>query len=233
MKAKVKRTILFYVNNNQRLRVELHIHTEASMDSLLKPSRLLERCERLGIERVAITDHNTIEGALRAKELAPDWVIVGEEIQTTQGELLGYFMTEWVSPYLEPMETIEQLRKQGAVISVAHPFDTRGSKWTLEELTAIVPHIDAIEVFNARCPSNQPNWQAAQFAEQHRLLKTVGSDAHSLLEVGRATLEMPPFMDQAGFLEGLGQAQAHTRLSSPLVHLISRYAYMRKKLKRS
>jgi len=87
---------------------------------------------------VAITDHNQIEGALRAKSLAPELVIVGEEIETTQGELIGYFMTEWVPAGLDSMETIKRLRAQGAVISVPHPFDTvRSQHWTEADLLAI------------------------------------------------------------------------------------------------
>ncbi len=231
MKGRLGRAILIQVKSNNLIRVELHLHTNASKDSLIKPHKLIERCKRLGIDRVAITDHNTIEGALKAKEIDPERVIIGEEVLTTQGELLGYFVKELVPAYLEPMDAIERLRKQGAIISIAHPFDVRGSRWTLEELIAIAPHIDAVEAFNARCTTDQLNWQAAQFADQHGLLKTVGSDAHSLMEVGRANLIMPPFDDQAGFLESLPYAQPHTRLSSPLVHLLSRYAYFKANLK--
>ena len=215
----------------KRVRVELHLHTCASKDSLVQPKKLLEHCDRVGIDRVAITDHNSIAGALVAKALAPERVIVGEEIHTTQGELLGYFMTEFVPGGLEPIETIQRLRAQGAVISVAHPFDkTRGPQWTDDQLMAIIPLVDAIETFNARCLTNQPNEMAAAFAREHRLLETVGSDAHTLKEVGRASLNMPPFTDPASFLESLRFAQRHTRLSSWVVHLCSRYAALYKRL---
>ena len=203
----------------------MHLHTHASKDSLIQPQKLLDRCAQLGIDRVAITDHNSIEGALAVKALAPDQVIVGEEIETTQGELLGYFMSEHIPGGLEPMETIARLRAQGAVISVSHPFDhTRSAKWTHDQLLAIAPYVDAVEAFNARCLTNQPNHKSASFANEHGLLATVGSDAHSYFEVGRATLLMTPFEDASGFLTALRTAQPHTRLSSPLVHLFSRYA---------
>ena len=207
------------------LRVELHLHTCASKDSLVQPEKLLDHCQKEGIDRVAITDHNEISGALAAKALAPDRVIVGEEIHTTQGELLGYFMTEHIPGGLDPNETIRRLREQGAVISVSHPFDkTRGPQWTFDQLMAIIPHVDAIESFNARCLTNQPNKQAAAFAQQHGLLETVGSDAHSYKEVGRASLRMPPFSNAAEFLTALKTAQQHVRLSSWFVHFYSRYA---------
>jgi predicted metal-dependent phosphoesterase TrpH len=213
------------------LRVELHLHTYASMDSLVQPQKLLDHCARIGIDRVAITDHNSMDGALAAKAMAPDRVIVGEEIETTQGELLGYFMREWVPGGLEPMEAIQRLRVQGALISVSHPFEqTRGPKWTYDQLLAIAPHVDAIETFNARCFTNQPNEEAAAFSREHDILGTVGSDAHSLFEVGRAVLQMSPFDDAAGFLAALTSARPHTRLSPPYVHLFSRYAYFHKKV---
>jgi hypothetical protein len=213
------------------VRVELHLHTYASMDSLVQPKKLLEHCARIGIGRVAITDHNSIDGALAAKDLAPDRVIVGEEIETTQGEILGYFMREWVPGGLEPMAAIERLRAQGAVISVSHPFEqTRGPKWTYDQLLAITPYVDAIETFNARCFTNQPNEEAAAFAQKHGLQGTVGSDAHSLFEVGRAVLHLPPFENAAGFLSSLPSARPNTRLSPPYVHLFSRYAHIHKKM---
>jgi predicted metal-dependent phosphoesterase TrpH len=207
------------------VRVELHLHTQASSDSLVEPQKLLDHCTRIGIDRVAITDHNSIEGALAAKALEPERVIIGEEIETTQGELLGYFMSEHVPAGLEPLVAIERLRAQGAVISVSHPFDrTRGPIWTHEQLLAIAPHIDALEVFNARCFTNKPNRKASTFARQQGLLATVGSDAHSYYEVGRAALVMPPFSNASDFLAGLAIARQATRLSPLFVRLFSRFA---------
>lgn len=222
-----------HTENPNLLRVELHLHTHASKDSLITPQKLLEHCARAGIDRVAVTDHNSIDGALAAHALAPDRVIVGEEIETTQGELLGYFMTECVPAGLEPMAAIERLRTQGAVISVSHPFDrTRSANWSDDQLLVITPYVDAIEVFNARCFTNKPNRLAAAFAREHSLLRTVGSDAHSLLEIGRASLSMHPFSDAAGFLAALRTARMHTRLSPVFVHLSSRYANLINRFRR-
>ena len=207
------------------IRVELHLHTCYSKDCLVKPERLLAHLDKVGLDRVAVTDHNVIEGAFALKKMAPERVIVGEEIITTRGELISYFMSEWVPPGLEPMAAISRLRAQGAVISVPHPFDTvRSQNWAEEDLLAIAPYVDAIETFNARCINDKPNQQAAAFAQQHALLATVGSDAHSLWEVGRATLSMPDFNSSEGFLKALHSAQPETQLSPPFVHLFSRYA---------
>lgn len=219
---------------DQRIRVELHVHTRLSKDSLADPEKILARCETLGIERIAITDHNEIDAALALHARAPERVIVGEEVETTRGELLGYFMSERVPGGLDPLEAIARLKAQGAVISVPHPLDTpRSTHWEVEELEKIVPYVDAIEVFNARCLSNIYNQRALAFAKKNGLLQTAGSDAHSLLELGRATILMPQFDDAESFRVALRESDIDGKRSSSLVHFFSRYAVFVKYLRRS
>lgn len=210
--------------------VELHCHTYHSTDSLLSPARLVETCRRRSIDRVAVTDHNQIAGALAARAIDPERVIVGEEIMTTQGELLAFFLTELVPAGLPPEQAIARLRGQGAFISVSHPFDSvRKGAWALEDLRQILPLVDALEVFNARTLSDGPNRQAAELAQAEGLPGTAGSDAHTAMELGRAVLRLPAFRDMKGFKAALGEAQVIGRRSSPLVHLASRYATFRKR----
>lgn len=211
------------------LLAELHCHSCRSKDSLLLPQDLINTARRRGLDRVAVTDHNTIAGALEARDLAPDLIIVGEEILTTQGELLAYFVLEAVPRGLPPREAIERLRAQGAVISVSHPFDrTRRGAWDESHLRAILPLVDAIEVFNSRCTVEEPNRRAAALAREAGLPGTAGSDAHAAPELGRAGLRLPPFSDAEGFRRALRHAQVEGRLSSPFVHIYSRYAVWRK-----
>lgn len=216
------------------LRLEFHCHTRFSRDSLTEIDPLLAACRKKGIHRLAITDHNTIAGALTAKKLDPERVLVGEEVLTTEGELLAVYLQEEVPPGLTPEETITILRSQGAFISVSHPFDwSRKGSWRPESLARIAPLVDAIEIFNSRCLSPTANQKALAFAENHRLPGTVGSDAHTLFEVGRAVMELPEFHD-AGSLKGsLAQARFVTRMSSPLVHVSSRYAAWVKRVRGS
>lgn len=210
---------------DKHIRIELHCHTVVSHDSLMTPKKLLSRCDQIGIDKVAITDHNSIDASLACAEAHPERVIVGEEIQTNEGEILGYFMSEWVPPGLSPLETIHRLRDQGAVISIPHPFDPyRGSNWKDGTLQAIAPYVDAIEIFNARCMTDVPNQQAVAFAKAHNLLATVGSDAHCIWELGKAILYLPYFWDAASFKAALKNAQPSTKLSSMFVHLYSRFA---------
>jgi predicted metal-dependent phosphoesterase TrpH len=211
--------------------VELHCHTYHSRDSLMLPKQILQACDRRGVDLVAITDHNSIAGARETAALDPERVIIGEEILTTEGEILGYFVQEEIPKGLPPMEVVERLRAQDAVISIAHPFDpTRGHRWSMETLETLFPHIDALEVFNARCWNDQPNDQAADIARNAGLLGTAGSDAHAPAEVGRAYLSLPTFSDAASFKEALSHAHIMGRRSVPLVHLYSRYATLRKRL---
>lgn len=209
--------------------LEFHCHTYFSKDSLQSPAAMLAASRRKGLDKIVITDHNTIAGALQAQALDPQRVIVGEEILTSEGELLAAFVTQEIPARLPPLEVIARLRAQGAFISVSHPFDAlRGWRWPA--LQEILPLVDALEIFNARCLSNKPNLRAAACAKEYGLAGTVGSDAHTSWEMGRAALELPVFEDAAGLKASLSQARLHTRLSSPLIHLTSRYAVFCKRL---
>lgn len=213
--------------------VELHCHTCSSNDSLMLPGRLIDIARRRGLQRLAITDHNAFDGALRAAEIDPELIIPGEEIMTTGGELLAYYVREHVPPGLTPERTIEVLRQQGAVISVAHPFDAfRKGHWGETELREILPLVDAVEVFNARVASPAANRRASALAAAAGKPGTAGSDAHAYLEVGRATMHLPEFHDAAGLRTALGGAEVRGRLSPYWVHLLSRYASWSKGLRR-
>ncbi|MBN2549348.1 MAG: PHP domain-containing protein [Anaerolineales bacterium] len=218
------------------LRVEFHCHTIYSKDSLTPVEKLIETCRRRRIDRVVITDHNTIAGAVQAQQIEPERVILGEEILTTRGEILAAFVQEEIPAGLEPPEVIARLRQQGAFISVSHPFDhRREGAWRLADLQAIAPLVDAIEVFNARCLLPTPNRQALAFARQHGLPGTVGSDAHAAYELGMATLLLPEFTSADELKQVIRSGEIHTRRSGPWVFLASRYAklykkYLRKKV---
>ena len=204
--------------------VETHCHTYHSGDCLMTPRRLIELCRERGIERLCVTDHNTSRGAFEMAAVAPDLVIPGEEVRTSQGELLALFIEREVPPGLEPRETIERLRAQGAVIAVPHPFDCHRGGWREEQLRAVLPFVDAVETFNARSVLSGMNERTAVLAREVGLPAIVGSDAHSYAEVGRSTMRMPAFTDAEQFLANLPVAELRLRRSSALVHLASRWA---------
>jgi predicted metal-dependent phosphoesterase TrpH len=203
------------------LKADLHVHTCASKDSALRPPDAIKAARRRGLDRICITDHNRIDGALVAKEIDPDFVIVGEEILTTHGEILAFFVSEWLPPFLSHSETLDRLEAQGAIISVSHPFDRHRHPWTMEALEAILPRLDAVEGFNARSLHGQDNEKSQAFAACHNRPTTAGSDAHSALEIGAAYLEIPIFNSGEEFRAGLAESTIHGRLSPAWVHLIT------------
>ena len=210
--------------------IDFHTHTSASPDSLTSPEAFVAACLRSRLDRVVVTDHNTIAGALLAHALAPDLVVVGEEIMTSRGEILASWVTEAIPAGLSPGETIKRLRLQGAFISVSHPFDSlRSGAWKLEDLLEIAPLVDAIETFNARCMLPGGNRKALAFARRLDIPGTAGSDAHAAFELGAATLAVPEFDGPDGLRKVVRQGKVQGRLSPFWVHFFSRYAHSRKK----
>jgi predicted metal-dependent phosphoesterase TrpH len=214
------------------LRIEFHCHTIFSKDSLTRSEDLVKTCRRKGIDRVVVTDHNTIAGARVAQTLDPELVIVGEEIATTRGEILAAFVTDEIPKGLTPQETIRRLKDQGAFISVSHPFDRwRSGHWREEDLLEILPDVDAIEVYNSRCMLPRFNREAQQFAERHHLAGTVGSDAHVAFELGQSIMELEAFEGPEGMRSVIRRGVPRVRRSPAWVRLTSRYAVLYKKLK--
>ena len=205
------------------LKIDVHMHTCVSKDSAIHPADVVRIAKARGLDRICITDHNSIDGALAAQKIAPEFVIVGEEILTKYGgEILAFFVSEWVPPRLSPQEILDRLEAQGAVISVSHPFDRhRNQPWSEELLESILPRIDAIEVFNARTIHSEDNEKAKQFATAHNLPVTAGSDAHTGMEIGAAYLEMPNFSTAQEFRTELPKAIVHGQLSPSWVHVFS------------
>jgi len=194
------------------------------------PEQLVAACRRKGLDKIAITDHNAVEGALAARKIAPELVIVGEEIKTDCGEIMAYFLQELVPPGLPVCEAIARVRAQGGVVGVSHPCDRfRREAMGMVRLLPILDQVDALEVFNARCIAPGDNDCARALAQEYGKLMFAGSDAHTVFELGCATVRMSPFDSSLSFLESLAQAEIHARLSSPLVHLASTYAkYIRR-----
>ena len=216
------------------LKADLHIHTGFSHDCATSPEKLVARCLRRGLNCIAITDHNTIQGALAVKEIAQFTVIVGEEVKTTGGELTGLFLTEEIPAGLSPVETARRIKDQGGLVSIPHPFDRfRSSVILPQALEEVLPLADIIEVFNARNTFDQADRQALEMAHTHGLAGSAVSDAHTLLELGRTYVSMAEFDDTTqGFLASLRQGSLVSHRSSPLVHLATTYHKLKGRLLR-
>jgi dephospho-CoA kinase len=208
--------------------VDLHMHTSASHDCLSDPSRVIEQARRVGLSRIAITDHNEIDGALAAHDLDPELGIVGEEVRTAEGlDLIGIWLKTRIPPGRTFLEVAAQIRDQGGIVYVPHPFDShRGSDEGF--LDDHLDCVDAVEAFNARIHDRKRNDRAAAWAGRHDLPSGAGSDAHTIGEIGRARVTMAPFTDPQSFLLSLRRGRIQGRASSRLVHLASTFAKLRK-----
>ena len=216
------------------LRVDLHMHTHFSPDSLVSPERLVARCQKVGLSCIAVTDHNTTEGARVVKDIAPFLVIVGEEVRTSEGEVTGLFLTETIPEGLSIVETARRIKDQGGLVSIPHPFDRfRGEVISRRGLDEVVQYADIVEVFNARNNLSADDRKALDFARQHGLLTSGVSDAHTTMELGRTYVEMPDFDGTPeGFKLALSKGKIVGRRTSPLIHVVTSLTKIRTRLSR-
>jgi predicted metal-dependent phosphoesterase TrpH len=185
------------------------MHTMWSGDATTTPDELRAAVEESGIDVLCITDHGTVNGALELQSSLGCRVIVGEEVRTSVGELIGLFLHERLPFGMKPIEAAAAIRAQGGVVYVPHPFDPMRhclAEPALEELTAS-GHIDAVEVFNAKVSLAHLNRRAAEFAAHHGLAGGAGSDAHVASAIGAAYVEMPDFDGPASFLQSLREGR--------------------------
>ncbi len=211
------------------IKADLHVHTCYSTDCLTPIERIVDRCLEIGINCIAVADHNTIAGALKLREFAPFKVIVAEEILTPMGEIMGLFLSEEVPQRLSPQETISRIKSQGGLVAIPHPFG-RLLPWNANPLISaeILSQVDIIETFNSRTPFSDSNARAWKLAKEQGKAASAGSDAHTLGEIGRAYVEMPKFDGPDDFLNSLAQGKIFGQKSSYLAHLASTWARTRK-----
>jgi predicted metal-dependent phosphoesterase TrpH len=206
------------------VKIDLHTHTFCSKDCVSDYDRIIDVVRKGKLDGIAVTDHNELKGALEMQKRAPFVVIPSEEIKTSRGEIIGLFLSEWITPGQAPLETVERIHAQGGLAYVPHPFDeVRGSRIEREALEVVTPHIDILEVFNARNALPRFNARALQYAKENSLLSGAGSDAHTYGEFGHAYVDVPPFEDAESFLESMRGGTWYGRLSSPLVHVRTRF----------
>jgi predicted metal-dependent phosphoesterase TrpH len=217
--------------------VDLHCHTSASFDSLAAPQAVAATAAKRGLTHLAITDHDTIAGALEARTGAPDGltILVGEEIRTVDGDLIGVFLTSAVPAGLSAAEAIAEVRAQGGLVGIPHPFDRfRGSMAKGDRLTrieALAAQVDWIEAWNARLVVGDGNARAAELAASTGIPGVAVSDAHTTLEVGVASTVLSgdpstPEGLKAALAAGprlqIGRASVYVRLVTPVAKAVQR-----------
>lgn len=217
--------------------LDLHCHSSASFDSVASPERLMAKARRIGLTHLAITDHERIDGALRARDRAPEGltVIVGEEVRSADGDMIGLYLERAVPPGLSAAETAAAIHEQGGLVGLPHPFDrsrSSGGTQAVDQrrtLDALAAAVDYIEIHNARA-YRDANPLAAAFAASRGLPGTASSDAHSVMELGVAQTVVPGIVEgPAALLALLAEA---TIIKGRASYLVRGWTPMAKVLQR-
>ncbi len=195
------------------LRVDLHLHSHFSHDGRSSLQELIERARECRFDRLALTDHNTVEGALNFLRLAPELAIAGEEVKTLEGEVIGLFITSRVPPFLAPEDAMDQIHGMGGLTYMPHPLDRHRSNFRPERVVELADRIDIIETYNPWCDA-AANRGAAQLADELGKVAATGSDSHSADELGRCWMEMEDYSGTEDFLEKLRFARHVVTASS-------------------
>lgn len=211
------------------MKIDLHCHSEASFDCVVPCAELLERSRARGLGVQALTDHNEIWGAQKLQDLADaaretdpltPQIIVGEEVSTLEGEIIGLFLSEVVPRNLSPEETVARIKGQGGLVLLPHGFDPlKKKRLKPEALARIAADIDIVETFNARISRPRWNRAGASWADAHGLPKSGGSDAHISADIGDAWTEVPEgVLDTPGaLLAALEHGQVMGQWTHPLL----------------
>jgi predicted metal-dependent phosphoesterase TrpH len=188
------------------VRVDLHLHSHFSHDGQSSLDELIDRCAECGLDRIALTDHNTVEGALALAKMAPVLAIIGEEAKTREGEVIGLFITGRIPPYLPPEEAMDLIHGMGGLTYVPHPLDRYRAHFRAERLVELADRIDIIETYNAWCEP-AANQAAARLATDLGKVSATGSDSHAASELGRSWMEIEDYNSPQDFLEKLRYAR--------------------------
>jgi glycosyltransferase involved in cell wall biosynthesis len=216
--ARGNATVAKRLKGRDEIDVDLHMHTDHSHDCATPVEALLAAARDRGLGAIAVTDHNEISGAFEAAEKAADYgvkVIVAEEVKTAeQGEVIGLFLSERIPKGLTLQETIAEIKRQGGLVYVPHPFDRLHSIPDYEHLLAVLDDIDAIEVFNPRVALPAFNEEAVRFAAKYGIVAGAGSDSHVAQGLGSVRIRMRDFDGPEEFLESLREADIIGRPSA-------------------
>ncbi len=194
----------------RELFADFHIHTHHSKDCVMPVADILERAREVGLDVIAITDHDSAAGGLEAREMADRYgvrVIVGEEVKTAEGEVIGLFLERTIPGGMTFAETIAAIKEQGGIVYVPHPFDRLHTIPSPSVLRDNVADIDVVEVFNSRLAFPGFNELAERFAQRYRLPAAGGSDAHVLPGIGTTLCGMDDFSGPDDFVAALAESR--------------------------
>jgi hypothetical protein len=218
----------------KRAFADFHIHTRFSRDSILTEERFIHTAIERGLTHVVITNHNNVEGAIAVRDKAAELgltdrltVILGEEVSTADGEVVGVFLTKTIPRGLSANETADEIHRQGGLVSIPHPFDPFRASHIKEgplRNLAEVRKIDMLEVFNCRVTLQRHNQEAAEFAKRYEIPGIAASDAHSRFEIAMAFNAMPAFETAEELKASVLENEWHASRSTVLIHATTRWA---------
>jgi predicted metal-dependent phosphoesterase TrpH len=210
------------------IRVDLHVHSHASFDCFVDPREIALRSRQLGLGPVFITDHDTIAGGMELQEFDAS-TVVGQEVATTEGEVIGLFLHRQIEPGLDAEQAVDAIRDQGGLVYLEHPYDLRRRRLEERALARLADRIDIVEVFNGRC-DDAGNRRAEELQQILGVAAGAGSDAHTLDELGSVYVEMEEFEGPQDFLAKLRRSRIvrnPNRLLMRFGSLVSRVAAVR------
>ena len=223
------------VYNPEEIRFDMHIHSCYSADSSIPVKTIADSYWRTGILPL-VCDHNSIAGSERVYDILcnndPDLpYILAEEIMTSDGEIIGLFLTEEIPKLLSAAETIDAISDQGALALVPHPFCTYRTCCLRKDIMEMsLNRIDIIEGYNSRVLDDWENSMARGYAGWRKKPVSAGSDAHTSFELGRTYVRMEPFTDPKGLMKALPYASVHYNHMHPMIHTLTRCVVACKKM---
>lgn len=208
------------------VKAEFHVHTNFSNDSMLNKYLILLMCKIRQIGLLAITDHNEIEGALQVKSFLNKYnieVIVGEEIMTSCGEIIGLYLTDKIEPGLSVEETIKKIKAQNGIVYLPHPYDEKRYKTVLNHKMQeeYKEYFDFMEIHNGRNINMQFSDKQKELQEKMKVNEIIGSDAHTFIELGRNYIEME-LPTRENIIECVGKGVFHKKECIRVVHLLTK-----------
>jgi predicted metal-dependent phosphoesterase TrpH len=214
------------------MKTVFHLHTEYSKDASLSIDKLLKITRSKGVDCLIVTDHNTTRGAEKLARIAPLKIVIGEEIATKEGEIIGLFLKKEIPKGMSLEKTILEIKNQGGLVCLPHPFDRLRKKvLKRESIEKYIDQIDIIEIFNSRTVFPKDNKKAQDFAYKKDKLVIVGADAHTPWEIGSTYFEIDDFDGSKEFLSKLRNAQFYTKKTNVLVHFLTFLTKLKARLK--
>lgn len=212
-------------------KVDLHTHSSASPDGGISSEQYAHALSTGMLDLIAITDHNRIDYAQVVQQELGDKIIVGEEIMTTAGEIVGLYLSTVIQPGLSPEETIRQIKAQNGLVYIPHPFETVRKGLHPQILDQLSDHIDIIEVCNGRAFLQNRGAQAVVWARLNKVARAASSDAHGLRGLGKTYTGFSQLPTQLTLVQDLISATPMTNRPSLRALLYPKYHRLRKKVK--